>query len=289
MNKNEEEIERLKNELDATNEADGLPGNILERSLALIEAMPPILALYSAPTAIIVAFSSIVGINNLGLTCFIEIGFFSVMLMFLAIAIIFGNKYAPLGADELISKPAKKTIFSFSKLFIFLFIATLAPKLIFNVEIDRDRFKTIMFIFVGIYFADLILTKIVKYAKKEFFYDPNDDKKAQKRLDLLELLICALSIIGYGLAIFPLTPKEFNYQIIMYFGIILLLSVIFTLVEYFVIFKKRKTKEIKDDEIDTEIDIYCNIVGGYKVFLHISFLFFHAVILLMCMIAWVVD
>lgn len=180
MNKNEEEIERLKNELDATNEADGLPGNIVERTLSVSESMPAILALYSAPTAIVVAFSSIVGLNNLGLTCFIEIGFFSVMLMFLVVAITIGNKYAPLGADELISKPAKKTIFTFSKLFIFLFIVTLAPKLIFHVEIDRDRFKMIMFIFVGIYFADLILTTIVKYVKKEIFYDPNDDKKAQK-------------------------------------------------------------------------------------------------------------
>lgn len=79
----------------------------------------------------------------------------------------------------------------------------------------------------------------------------------------------------------------------MYFAIIAFLSIIFTLIDYLIIVKQRKIMEPKEEEkdfdIDTDIDVHYNIVGGYKVFLHISFLFFHAVILLMCMIAWVVD
>ena len=286
MNKNEEEIERLKNELDATDKSDGLPGNELERVLGLTETMPSVLALYTAPTAIIAAFSSLIDLENIKLTCFIEIAIFSVMLLFLVLAIIIGNRYALLGADELISKPAKKTIFSFSKLFVFLFIVTLVPTLIFNVEIDEDRFRTTMFVFVGIYFADLILTKIVKYIKKEFFYDPNDDKKAQKRLDLFELLICTLSIIGYGIAIFSLTPKEPNYVIILYFGIILFLSVVFTVIDYLIIVKQRKIKETKEDNKSTKIDLNNKTIIGYKVLMHFLFLFMHVVILLMCLIAW---
>ncbi len=289
MNKNDEEIKRLKNELDATNEADGFPGNILERTLAITETMPLILALYSAPTAIVIAFSSLVSLNNITLTCFIEIGLCTALIMFLVLAITIGNKYKLLGAEELVSKPAKKTMFSFSKLFVFLFIVTLVPKLIFKVEIDIDRFKTTMFIFVGIYFADLLLTKLIKYIKNEHFYDPNDDKKAQKILDLLELLICTLSIIGYGLAIFPLTSKEFNYQIVLYFSIILILAVIFTIIDYFIIKKQRKIKEHKEEDNDVEIEVNCSTISGYKVLFHFLFLLMHIVILLMCMIAWKVD
>ena len=186
----EDEANIQKRMLESSYEADGLPGNLLERNIGLATAMPNILLFFSAPTAIVIAFSVFVTIQSFIITLVAELLFYIIfVVLFTSMNTYMGNRYSKIGGYELIVKPIQKTIFSFNKLFIFLIIASIIPAVVSEVDIDIPTLKPIMFAFLGAYFIDLIASKIIKYLKDNVFYDPIADKATRKKLNIIELII----------------------------------------------------------------------------------------------------
>ena len=284
LTKEQEEYERQKQELYASDGADGFDGNLLERNLGLAEALPNIFSLYTAPTTIIVAFSVLVKTKSLAWTIGLEIAFYLFLIILIEIiSVVIGYKFSKLGAKELITKTSQKNIFSFTKLFIFLVCVAVVPTVISKKEISIDTLKPIMWIFVLIYFVDLLLNKIIKHLKEDVFYDSNADKKIQKRLEICELLLCLLSVFAYGFAIFPLSLRVYGYQIALYFGIVSIIAVVFTIIDHLINVRQKK---IVEDKIPDDIEIYYDVVDKWKIFAYVTFALLHFAILVMAWVCW---
>jgi len=280
------EIERQKQILYST--SDGLPGNLLERNIGLAEALPNIFLFYTAPTSIVVAFSAFLATKSVIITILLEIALYTFCVaLFVGVNTAMGNKFSKIGGNELVVKPSKKTIVSFTKLFIFLIIACIIFAIIKEVEIDIDTLKPIMYAFLAVYFIDLIAIKIIGYYKDEIFYDPVVDKNRRKKLNIASVIESIVSILTYGLVLFPLSLKGERFGIIIYIIIIVLLAVFFTIVDN-IRLKKKKEDIDQETSKDDEADIYYDEVDKYKVFAYIAFLFLHIIILFLCWVmAWI--
>lgn len=284
----EDEANMQKRMLESSYEADGLPGNLLERNIGLATAIPNILLFFSAPTAIVIAFSVFVTVQSFIITLAAELLFYIIsVVLFTSMNTYMGNRYSKIGGYELIVKPIQKTIFSFNKLFVFLIIASIIPAVVSEVDIDIPTLKPIMFAFLGAYFIDLIASKIIKYLKDNVFYDPIADKATRKKLNIIELIECVLSILVYGLVLFPLSLKGEKLGITFYIIVVVLLAVIFTIVDRIMI--KKQDDFIENISKNDEVEIYDDTVTGYKILAYILFALLHLIVIIICCLAWIEE
>lgn len=264
-----------------------LPGNLMERNLGAMEAMPNVLSFFGGPTVIAITFAALILSQKFWVTLiFLALLFLFIFLIFGGGCLAVAEKYNLLGGHKFITRPIKKNLFQFLKLLIFLFIVSFVPTVLSNAEFDIDRIKGITGLFLLIYFVDLIATKIIRYAKDEIFYDLSIDKGKKKLMNYLELLVCLLSIIAYGLVIFQLAPKDYNYQIAIYFAILLLLATIFTIVDNLLLIRERKEEEIENIEAIEDIEgVYYDEIERWR---FISYFMFGGALLIPFSIAMMI-
>lgn len=290
-NKSFEELEKEEIDIEkklhySSYEADGLPGSLLERNIGLAEALPKIFLFYTGPTSIVVAFSVLVASKSVVLTIMVEILFYLFFVVaFTQLNTYMGNKFYKIGGKELIIQPVSKTLFSFNKLFVFLIIASLIPAIIEDVNIDIPTLRPIMFAFLAVYFIDVIAKKIIDYLQNEIFYDPVVDKKKKKVLNIIDLIECIISILAFGLVLFPLSLEGETYGIAIYITIVVILAIVFTIIDHIVI--KKNSKKIENTTSkDDEVDIYYDIVDKYRVLAYILFFWLHIIFIVLCFLAW---
>ena len=252
-----------------------------ERNIGMCMSMPFIISFFTGPTAIILTVSVLVASKSFVITSIVAFLFMVMFIIFSICNYFIGKRYEKQGGYEMVSKPAIKNIFSLSKLGIFLVLVVFTLTIISKIEYTKDNIKGVILGFLGVYFIDLIITKIILYLKNEKYYDNNADKKAQHILEVLEVIVCGLSIIGYGLVIFPLVTKNYGYQIILYFSILVILAVVFSIVDHIVI---KKSKKASTNTIE-EPDCYYDVIEHWRIASILLLGFLHLWVIIMSGIA----